>query len=330
MSEVPPSSSSAAAAAAAEAEVMELSEAAPASSSVFSLSQPFSAGVERDVRVLVTRVVALFDELEGLRFQHFLDIWKDMRFPLIFCGRQYARELYELTEEVLACAKRRALAPESQPVRAAAVYLTYALYFRQPLRPRIKVRLTLPELRDVSEFIDRCREEQHWDLVYVWARLLQDHAFEFVACGGWETQTLFFSQQILLTQNLLHCRDPLGPGDRASGPGLRPEGSQKSGRALHGPGQPAQVGRLPVRPRQAGGAALQVPGHEGRAVRVGLDLRPGRPRPQPQLHLRRLPRAGPVHRYVETDFPPKFIPTRLWVISRGDCLMANIAHPPNL
>ncbi len=98
----------------------------------------------------------------------------------IFCGRQHDRELHEFSEDLLELVKRRALAPETVGVRAAALYLLYALYFRQPLVPKLKVRITLSEFRDVSDFVGELREGQHWDLVYVWARLLQNHAFSYV------------------------------------------------------------------------------------------------------------------------------------------------------
>ncbi len=77
--------------------------------------------------------------------------------------------------------KRRTLKSEMMGVRAAALYLLYALYWRQPLLPKIKIRLTMEELEDISALIDECREGHHWDLVYVWTKLIQDHAFVFVA-----------------------------------------------------------------------------------------------------------------------------------------------------
>ena len=75
--------------------------AAPQSSTQeYSPSQPVLSGVERDVRVLIGRVVALFDEMDGLRFQHFLDIWKDMKFALVRGNRMPCCSDRNLTKSI--------------------------------------------------------------------------------------------------------------------------------------------------------------------------------------------------------------------------------------
>ena len=65
-------------------------------------------------------------------------IWKDMKFGLIFCGRQTFRELYEFTEDLFDLVKLQALSPNSIGCRAAAIYLLYSLYFKQPARPMVR------------------------------------------------------------------------------------------------------------------------------------------------------------------------------------------------
>ena len=39
----------------------------------------------------------------------------------------------------------------------------------------------MTEYADLSSFIDKCRVEKHWDLAYVWVKLMTDNAFQFVA-----------------------------------------------------------------------------------------------------------------------------------------------------
>ena len=37
------------------------------------------------------------------------------------------------------------------------------------------------EFRTMVAFVDEMREQQHWDLLYVWAKLVKDHAFYYAA-----------------------------------------------------------------------------------------------------------------------------------------------------
>ena len=62
-------------------------------------------------------------------------------------------------------------------IRAAATYLLYALYFKQPLAHKVRIRISKDEYQDLNEFFNQCRSDAHWDLVFVWTKLLVDHAF---------------------------------------------------------------------------------------------------------------------------------------------------------
>ena len=98
-------------------------------------------GAKEDVSKLITSTVELFDENEELRIKHFTSVWKEMRFGLIFHGRQSYRELHEFAENLLEMVKTFCLSPQEFGTTAAALYLLYVLYFKQPLRPKVKIRL---------------------------------------------------------------------------------------------------------------------------------------------------------------------------------------------
>ena len=51
------------------------------------LFQHLCIGAQQDIRTLLHRTAILFDEYGDLRFQHFRDIFQDMKFSLIFAGR---------------------------------------------------------------------------------------------------------------------------------------------------------------------------------------------------------------------------------------------------
>jgi len=65
------------------------------------------AGLSEDVDKIVKLTAENFTRNEQLRFEYFVDIWKDLKFGLIFCGRQYFRELYNVVEDLLALAVKK-------------------------------------------------------------------------------------------------------------------------------------------------------------------------------------------------------------------------------
>jgi hypothetical protein len=58
--------------------------------------QYIASGVKTDCQTLLEK----FKATESVRFKEFVKIWKDMKFPCIYCGRESFAELYEFTEEV--------------------------------------------------------------------------------------------------------------------------------------------------------------------------------------------------------------------------------------
>lgn len=150
--------------------------------SEYKSNQPITSGLVEDINKLLGKVVDLFDEHSTLRFCHFVTVWKDMKFPLIFHGRATFRELYEFTEDLFEIVKGFTVSPHKVGVRAGGLYLLYSLYFRQKTRPMVRIRLNLDEFRDLNDWVDRCRKDRHWELVYVWQKLRTEQAFYFVAC----------------------------------------------------------------------------------------------------------------------------------------------------
>lgn len=148
---------------------------------VYHPYQPLIHGVNYDVTSLLSQTVALFDETGTLRISHFTKIWRKMNFGLIFHGRQGFRELTEFTEDLLKIVKSYTLKHNKMGIRAAAIYLWYTLYFKQPTRPKVRLHVDKREYSDLNKFLKQCREERHWEIVYCWSKLIADHAFVFQA-----------------------------------------------------------------------------------------------------------------------------------------------------
>jgi len=142
--------------------------------------------LEEDVERVMFK---LFDEFEmnsGPRFRVFTEVWHQDSFGLIFSGRETFREMYEFTENLFHCVKKYALStligkPNHSLVRYAAIYMLFSLYFKQPCRPMVKIRLVKEELEDLLHTTLVARKDKHWDVQYAWSKLISSHAFHYVA-----------------------------------------------------------------------------------------------------------------------------------------------------
>ena len=132
------------------------------------------SGFAEDVQTLLDKVVDAFGQSHSVGFEVFSSVWREMefslvsdffafvnylkRFPLtdqcrgtfhaqghliilplfqIFCGRKVFRELWEFTECGLRIVKEICIKATSTTEKIAAFYILYALYLKQPLRPRV-------------------------------------------------------------------------------------------------------------------------------------------------------------------------------------------------
>merc|ERR1711935_111491 len=152
----------------------------------FHVDQSLSAGLDDDIEGFLFSVFDAFEKTAGPRFKTFTELWKETSFGLIFAGRESFRELYEFTEEMFDRIKKYALSvhnkkPNNELVRFAAIYLLYSLYFKQPCRPMVKIRLIQEELVDLLATVELAKMEKHWDVSYAWCKLFTSHAFYFTA-----------------------------------------------------------------------------------------------------------------------------------------------------
>jgi len=155
----------------------------------FDQEQTITAGVEDLVHEVLYRIFDEFEDIEGPRMTIFLKVWQETSFVLIFHGRESFRELYEFTEELFDIVKQYALKTRKKDdnpegIRFAALYLLYALYFKQPCRPKVKIRLTFEEFDELVDFIEETKDCYHYDVVYAWAKLFSEAAFHYVATPG--------------------------------------------------------------------------------------------------------------------------------------------------
>ena len=153
----------------------------------FNINQRISAGLDEDLERIIYKVFDEFEKHDGPRFEIFTEVWHQTGLGLIFSGRETFREMSEFSEDLFFRVKKYALSilrgkPNHALVRYAALYMLYSLYFKQPCRPRIKIRLVKEELKNLLETTVMARQESHWDVLYAWSKLFTSHAFHYVAC----------------------------------------------------------------------------------------------------------------------------------------------------
>ncbi|XP_017884438.1 snRNA-activating protein complex subunit 1-like isoform X4 [Ceratina calcarata] len=131
-------------------------------------------GFKEDCERLITR----FERADDIRFETFCEIWKEMKFSLVFTGRSCFLELLEFCEEALDVCKQFLLLPPRFKERIGGLYLLYGIYYKMPI-DQFKIRMKLEDWRIVMDLHAEIREAEHLDANYVLCKLITDNAFHF-------------------------------------------------------------------------------------------------------------------------------------------------------
>uniref|UniRef100_A0A805QKR2 Small nuclear RNA activating complex polypeptide 1 n=1 Tax=Macaca fascicularis TaxID=9541 RepID=A0A805QKR2_MACFA len=134
-------------------------------------------GLQTDCEALLSR----FQETDSVRFEAFTELWRNMKFGTIFCGRMRNLEKNMFTKEALALAWRYFLPPYTFQIRVGALYLLYGLYNTQLCQPKQKIRVALKDWDEVLKFQQDLVNAQHFDAAYIFRKLRLDRAFHFTA-----------------------------------------------------------------------------------------------------------------------------------------------------
>lgn len=134
-------------------------------------------GLQTDCEALLSR----FQETDSVRFEDFTELWRNMKFGTIFCGRMRNLEKNTFTKEALALAWRYFLPPYTFQIRVGALYLLYGLYNSQLCQPKQKIRVALKDWDEVLKFQQDLINAQHFDAAYIFRKLRLDRAFHFTA-----------------------------------------------------------------------------------------------------------------------------------------------------
>lgn len=123
------------------------------------------------------KLLSSFNETNSIRFEKFCEVWKDMKFAMIYAGRQTYSELLEYCEEVLHIAKEFALPPRNFKERIGGLYLLYGLYYKMPIKNVSLIRVTQEQWSSFMELHEQLKAGEHLDANFILSTMIHDEVF---------------------------------------------------------------------------------------------------------------------------------------------------------
>ncbi|KAK7148257.1 hypothetical protein R3I93_012555 [Phoxinus phoxinus] len=137
----------------------------------------FRGPVKADCEELLAR----FQATESVRYEQFLEVWRDMNFSSIFYSKPEANERRMFARLIMSVASPYFFPPYTFQIRVAGLYLLYGLFNSQLITPKEKIRIALKDWEDAMQFQRDAVNAQHYDVLYIFRKLLSDKAFYFTA-----------------------------------------------------------------------------------------------------------------------------------------------------
>ncbi|XP_041845502.1 snRNA-activating protein complex subunit 1-like [Melanotaenia boesemani] len=140
-------------------------------------SDVFYSPLTEDVEELLGR----FQRTDSVRYEDFSAIWRDMRFSDVFLGMTNNGEIKRFSRVTMATAMKYFLPPYSYQIRTGGLYLMFGFYNMQLAVPPVRIRLALKDWDHVQAFLRDSVDAQHYDVVYIYQKLVAAKAFHYTA-----------------------------------------------------------------------------------------------------------------------------------------------------
>ena len=115
----------------------------------------------------------------SLRFHDFASCWRDMKFSLVLCGKS-SKELKAFLEDAYELCLEDIRPEKDVDRKVFALYMMYSLFMKQPCDTKTSIRLSIQGWQDVKDLLFFAQENQHLDIIYIWKRLRDEKAVDFV------------------------------------------------------------------------------------------------------------------------------------------------------
>lgn len=137
----------------------------------------FDEALTQDVEELLLR----FQGADSVRYADFSRIWRQMSFADVFVGIFRSSEVKSFSRVALATAVKYFLPPYSFQIRVGGLYLMFGFYHTQLADPPVSIRLALKDFAAVQKFLKDSLGAGHYDIVYIYERLVAAKAFHYTA-----------------------------------------------------------------------------------------------------------------------------------------------------
>ncbi|XP_030000893.1 snRNA-activating protein complex subunit 1-like [Sphaeramia orbicularis] len=129
----------------------------------------------------VEELLGRFQHRDSVRYEVFSSIWREMGFSDVFFGIPSMNEMKRFCRVTLATAVKYFLPPYSFQIRVGGLYLMFGFYHTQLAIPPLKIRLALKDWSDVQKFLKESVASGHYDVVYIYQKLVFSKAFHYTA-----------------------------------------------------------------------------------------------------------------------------------------------------
>uniref|UniRef100_A0A6P7G5K9 Uncharacterized protein LOC114334005 isoform X1 n=1 Tax=Diabrotica virgifera virgifera TaxID=50390 RepID=A0A6P7G5K9_DIAVI len=154
---------------------------------MYTLDKELASAFQIDCEDLLNE----FESYQSFRIQDFQKVWHNQKFSYVFAGQTYALLLKDFCENCFYIVKKFIYFPKTLYTQVGAFYLLAILYYKQPVRTWVKIRLTSEEYEKIHGLILEMVNKKVYEPVYMFSKLKADEAFTYVC-----------------------QRKPLGPEDR--------------------------------------------------------------------------------------------------------------------
>ncbi|XP_050296751.1 uncharacterized protein LOC126736448 [Anthonomus grandis grandis] len=129
----------------------------------------------------IDTLLAQFTKKQTLNYVDFALVWQSMQMTCIFCDQKNLRALKVLCDVCFTLLKKGIFDHPDIYNKIGCFYLLYGLYYKQPLKDFVKIRLTLEEYRSLKALMQTMCDKGQYDALYIFAKMKSDEAFVFVA-----------------------------------------------------------------------------------------------------------------------------------------------------
>ncbi|XP_072393115.1 uncharacterized protein Pbp45 [Diabrotica undecimpunctata] len=154
---------------------------------MYTFDKELASAFQLDCEVLLDE----FELYQSFGIEDFQKVWQNHRFSNVFAGQTYALLLKDFCENCFYIVKKYIYFPRTLYTQVGAFYLLAILYYKQPVRTWVKIRLTSEEYEKIHGLILEMINRKVYEPVYMFSKLKADKAFTYVS-----------------------QRKPLGPEDR--------------------------------------------------------------------------------------------------------------------